>query len=92
MLNNEEFSVQSKSNKVAIISRVHDKLKDNKFYEAIVDTLLALLGVDGPNHLYAHLITHAKNAVVDNLNMIEVYSSLPVCTETQYGGDVLLKY
>ncbi len=92
LLDTEKFSLKRKSNKVEVLGKLHDKLKDNVLYEAIVDTLLALLEVDKPNHLYAHLINRAKNAAIDNLNLLSVYHSLPVCTESKYGGEMLLKY
>lgn len=92
LLDTEKFSLKRKSNKVEILGRLYDKLKDNILYEAIVDTLLALLEVDKPNHLYAHLISRAKDAAIDNLNLLSVYHSLPVCTESKYGGVTLLKY
>lgn len=92
LISTEQFSIQRKSNKVEILGRMRDKLKDNVLYEAIIDTELALLEVDKPNHLYAYLISKAKNTALDNLNLLSVYHSLPVCTEAKYGGGVLLKY
>lgn len=79
-------------NAYPFMTQIAQKLSDDDTKTLCMDAFSALVGIDTPKHLFAHLIEDAFNTAKKSLVLILQYEAMPLGSKNFVGGVELSKY
>lgn len=88
----EMFEIVPSSELATLITEMNLQLQGQGVKDIVIDTVLALLEIDKPKHLYANIIYKIFRNNEQILSYIESYKLMPNGSTKRIGDDLLLKY